>query len=135
MRYDINGRGFNSTLANITTYPDTTTPGTHLSTWSNGDDCEQDVDVYFQRDNTSQLHYLVFVDNGYFANGYDLSDGEYHIVTTTVEDAVVDQVTTWGNLPPPASKGVHLKVWMIVVFVVVGIICLLAVFCCFRCCS
>lgn len=132
MRYDIDGRGFNSTLANVTTYPDTVTPGTRLSTWANGDDCEQDVDVYFQRDNTSQLHYLVFKDLGYFSNGYDLSDGEYYIVNTAVEDSVVDPVVTWGNPPPKGSIHIHLSHWAIIVIVVANIIVLLALVCCCR---
>jgi hypothetical protein len=133
VRYDINGRGSNSTLANVTTYPDTVTPGTRLSTWANGDDCEQDVDVYFQSDNTSQLHYLVFKDSGYFSNGYDLSDGEYYIVTTSVDDSVVDPVVTWGNPAPKGSLHVHLHTWAIVLIIVAAVIALSAIGCC--CCG
>jgi hypothetical protein len=134
VRYDINGRGANSTLANVT-YDGTVTPGTRLATWANGDDCEQDVDVYFQRDNTSQLHYLVFKDLGYYTNGYDLSDGEYYTATTSVDDSVVDPVMTWGNPPPKGSVHIHLKHWAITVIVVFAIIALLGLCCCCSGCS
>jgi hypothetical protein len=133
VRYDINGRGANSTLANVTKYDNTVTPGTRLATWANGDNCEQDVDVYFQRDNTSQLHYLVFKDLGYYYNGYDLSDGEYYIVTTSVGDSVVDPVVTWGNPPRKGSVHIHLSHWAIIIIVVLAIVTLLVLCCC--CCD
>jgi hypothetical protein len=137
VRYEVNGRGANSTLANVTTYPDAVTPGTRLSTWVNGYDCGEDVDVYFQRDNTSQLHYLVFTDNGYFANGEDLSDGEYYVVTTSVTDAVMDLVVTWGHLEKaPSGKHVTLKPVVIgVLVIVVAIVVILSICCCLACCS
>lgn len=138
MRYDVNGRGANSTLANVTTYPDAATLGTRLSTWANGHDCGQDVDVYFQRDNTSQLHYLVFMDNGYFANGEDLSDGEYYVVTTSITDAVMDLVVTWGHLEKaPSGQHVTLKpvVLGVIVIVVAIVVVILIIFCCVACCS
>src|SRR5207302_8998784 len=94
---------------------------------------EQDVDVYLQRDNTSQLHYLGFIDYGYFTNGYDLGGGLYHVVTTTVQDAVVDLIATWGNPPPRTSSHVHIKTWMTVVIVFVLILLLVAIGCC--CCG
>ncbi|KAF2462057.1 ADP-ribosylglycohydrolase-domain-containing protein [Lineolata rhizophorae] len=94
-RIDIDGRGPSAHIDSEEILTDGT-PGTRLTTWAERDYCETEVDVYYQKDNTSALHYLTFVDTDYVSAG--------HSVTVTDGDTLMPIVETWGKKVDPADQ-------------------------------
>ena len=92
MRYDINGIGSNATLDNIAvSYSGT--PGTRLATWANVGYCGMSVEVFYQRSNTSELHYHSFQDTCDYSYTYE---GYYGCDVTEGSDG--DQVVRVSHL-------------------------------------
>jgi hypothetical protein len=104
-RYDITGRGANATLISEEQLF-TATPGTWISTWAESNYCGEQVDVFFQRDNTSDIHYLTFQDS------YSPSYNSYKVYTVT-NDAIVVDVATCGIdvASPKHNRDYEKRVW------------------------
>lgn len=130
MRYDINGLGSNATLDSITvSYSGT--PGTRLTTWANSGYCGMNVEVFYQRSNTSELHYHSFQDTCDYSYTYDYYYG-CDVTEGSDGDQVVSLVKTYGHNVKHSRK---FSGWAYFGMVVAAIFCLMILGSCYLCCS
>ncbi|KAF2269092.1 hypothetical protein CC78DRAFT_575191 [Lojkania enalia] len=111
-RYDFTGFGPNMTLTSNTVLK-SSTPGTRLTTWANNDYCGEYVNVYYQRDGTSQVFYISFRDS-YSYSSY------YYSPVDSEGDNLMPLVETYGKDPNSRKKYKPAEIFGFVVAALVG---------------
>ncbi|EXJ71804.1 uncharacterized protein A1O5_05614 [Cladophialophora psammophila CBS 110553] len=98
-RYDISGLGtFAAIDGSGVIHTGTSTPGTRLTTWANSRYCGEQVAVYYQVSDTSELHYQTFQDSCYLTGYYDEELTCYVTEGDSKRDRVMPLVTTYGKI-------------------------------------
>jgi hypothetical protein len=95
VRLDLTGHGAAAAVTNAETIV-SATGGTRLATWASAGSCGESIDVYFQRDRTSALYYMTFVDSGY---------GDSYGARTSTQQQKMPIVVSWGDVVDPGVNG------------------------------
>jgi len=95
VRVDLTGHGTDAVMTGSESVV-SATGGTRLATWATAGSCGESIDVYFQRDRTSALYYMTFVDEGY---------GGTYGARTSLQQQKMPLVVSWGDLVDPGENG------------------------------
>ncbi|KAJ2893853.1 ADP-ribosylglycohydrolase-domain-containing protein [Zalerion maritima] len=95
VRLDVTGHGIYAELDESERVI-SATPGTRLSTWATTGYCGDIISVYYQRDGTSAVHFMTFVDD-YYGSSYQ--------ARTSEDDRKMPIVETYGEVVEPGENG------------------------------